>query len=209
MSPETSDELLMLAFKKGDARAFETLVRRHRAPVFNFILRFTGNRARAEDILQDTWIKVVRSSSEYEPKARFKTWLYTIARNLCVDSARKESYRAAESLEGEGRPGEEGSGPTAAQRVNDDGAAQPDRHAYNREVRPLLEEAVTRLPEEQREVFLLREQSGLSFKEIAEATGTPENTVKSRMRYALDALRKNLSAAGVEGDLAEGGRTVA
>lgn len=199
----------MLAFQKGDARAFETLVRRHRAPVFNFILRFSGNRARAEDILQDTWIKVVRSSPEYEPKARFKTWLYTIARNLCVDSARKEAYRVADSLEGDGRATEDGKGPSPAQHAHDGGASQPDRHAFNREVRPLLESAVTRLPEEQREVFLLRELSGLSFKEISEATGTPENTVKSRMRYALEALRKHLSAAGVDGDLGEGGRTVA
>ena len=78
----------MLAFKAGDARAFEKLVQRHRTPVFNFILRFTGHRARAEDVLQETWLKVVRSAREYEPKAKFTTWLYTIARNLCVDSAR-------------------------------------------------------------------------------------------------------------------------
>jgi len=89
----------MLAFKSGDARAFEVLVKRHRAPVFNFILRFTGNRARAEDLLQEAWLKVVRGAGEYEPKARFTTWVYTIARNLCVDSARKESYRQTESLD--------------------------------------------------------------------------------------------------------------
>ncbi len=159
MSPETSDELLMLAFQKGDARAFETLVRRHRGPVFNFILRFTGNRARAEDILQDTWIKVVRSSPEYEPKARFVTWVYTIARNLCVDSARKESYRSADSLDSDERPIDPGSS-----------ADLPDQTAYHREVRPLLERAIAKLPEEQREVFLLREMSGMSFKEISEAT---------------------------------------
>src|SRR5437870_8029155 len=101
----------MLGFKSGDARAFETLVRRHRTPVFNFILRFTGNRQRAEDLLQEAWLKVVRSAIEYEPKARFTTWVYTIARNLCVDSARKESYRQTESLEagsGDGAEGESG-----------------------------------------------------------------------------------------------------
>src|SRR5579871_2936864 len=104
---ETSDEQLMLAFKSGDARAFATLVSRHRGSVFNFILRYVGQQARAEDLLQETWLKVVRSSSEYQPKARFTTWVFTIARNLCVDSARKESYRKAESLDQSKREGDD------------------------------------------------------------------------------------------------------
>jgi RNA polymerase sigma-70 factor, ECF subfamily len=208
VGPETSDERLMLAFQAGDARAFEALVRRHRTPVFNFILRFTGHRARAEDVLQETWLKVVRSTPEYEPKARFTTWVYTIARNLCVDSARKESYRQAASLEGPtgGAEGEEG------RPLGDslpDAGASPERGAYNARVRPLLERALAGLPEEQREVFVLREYSGVPFKEIAEVTGVSENTVKSRMRYALEGLRRRLAELGVDGDLAEDGRTVA
>jgi len=198
----------MLAFKAGDARAFETLVRRHRAPVFNFILRFTGHRARAEDVLQETWLKVVRSAREYEAKAKFTTWLFTIARNLCVDSARKESYRQASSLEaptGNGAGGDEGR--PLGEGLPDSGAS-PERGAYNARLRPLLERALASLPEEQREVFVLREYSGIAFKEIAEVTGVSENTVKSRMRYALDGLRRRLAEMGVDGDLAEDGRTV-
>jgi RNA polymerase sigma-70 factor, ECF subfamily len=206
LGPETSDELLMLAFKKGDARAFDTLVRRHRTSVFNFILRYTGQRARAEDLLQETWLKVVRSSPDYEPKARFLTWLYTIARNLCVDSARKESYRAADSLDAPVAAAE-ADGPSLGE-VLPDGKAAPDRAAYNARMRPLLEQAIRALPEEQREVFILREYNGISFKEIAEVTGVFENTVKSRMRYALESLRRKLAESGVDGDLAEG-RTVA
>jgi RNA polymerase sigma-70 factor (ECF subfamily) len=199
----------MLAFKAGDARAFETLVRRHRTPVFNFILRFTGHRARAEDVLQETWLKVVRSAREYEAKAKFTTWLYTIARNLCVDSARKESYRQASSLEapaGTGSGGEEGR--PLGEGLPDAGAS-PERGAFNARLRPLLERALASLPEEQREVFVLREYSGIAFKDIAEVTGVSENTVKSRMRYALDGLRRRLGEMGVEGDLADDGRTVA
>src|SRR6478672_12912503 len=98
----------MLAFRSGNARAFETLVRRHRGPVFNFILRYTGQRARAEDLLQETWLKVVRSAGEYEPRARFTTWVYTIARNLCVDSARKETYRQTDSLDAPARDADDG-----------------------------------------------------------------------------------------------------
>lgn len=207
LGPETSDERLMLAFQAGDARAFEALVRRHRTPVFNFILRFVGQRARAEDVLQETWLKVVRSAGEYQAKARFTTWVYTIARNLCVDSARKESYRQAASLESpvKGENGEEGR--ALADALPDSGAS-PERGAYNARLRPLLERALAALPEEQREVFILREYSGIPFKDIAEVTGVSENTVKSRMRYALDGLRRRLAELGVDGDLAEDGRTV-
>jgi len=199
----------MLDFRTGEARAFEVLLRRHRAPVFNFILRFTGHSARAEDLLQETWLKVVRRASEYEPKARFTTWLYTIARNLCVDSARKEKYREVESLDAPIRSEEmDGADRSLGELVADCGPA-PDRAAHNARLRPLLERALQSLPDEQREVFILREYSGVAFKEIATVTGVSENTVKSRMRYALEGLRRKLEELGVDGDLADGGRTVA
>jgi RNA polymerase sigma-70 factor (ECF subfamily) len=193
----------MRAFQRGEARAFELLIARHRGPVFNFILRYTGNRARAEDVLQETWLKVVRSAREYEPRARFTTWLYTIARNLCVDSARKESHRKADSLEAspDGARG-------YAEVLPSEGPA-PDREAYNLRLRPLLQKALDALPAEQREVFLLREYSGVGFKEIASITGVPEPTVKSRMRYALEGLRKALAELGVSGEWAGPERTVA
>ena len=203
MGPELTDEQLMLAFRSGDARAFDALVRRHRTPVFNFILRYTGHRARAEDLLQETWLKAVRGAHDYEPKARFTTWVYTIARNLCVDSARKESYRQTESLEAPA--GAEEDGRMLAEVLPDENAA-PDRAAHNSRLRPLLERALEGLPQEQREVFILREYSGIAFKDIAVVTGVPENTVKSRMRYALDGLRKRLQELGVDGDMVEEGR---
>lgn len=207
MGPQTTDEQLMLAFRSGDARAFHTLVQRHRQAVYNFILRYVGHRQRAEDVLQETWLKVVRSSTEYEPKARFTTWVFTIARNLCVDSARKESYRQADSLDAP--VGADDEGRELSQLVADEGAAGPDRAAYNVRLRPLLTTALAALPMEQREVFLLREYSGIGFKEIAEVTGVNENTVKSRMRYALEGLRKRLAELGVDGELMAEGRTVA
>jgi RNA polymerase sigma-70 factor, ECF subfamily len=207
LAPETSDEQLMLAFKSGDARAFRTLVQRHRGPVFNFIFRYVGHKARAEDLLQETWLKVVRGAGEYEPKARFTTWVYTIARNLCVDSARKETYRQADSLDAPARDAEDGR--VVGETVADDGAQGPERGAHNARLRPMLQKAIAALPEEQREVFLLREYHGVSFKEIADVTGVNENTVKSRMRYALEGLRKKLAELGVDGELVTEGRTVA
>ena len=195
----------MLAFAGGDARAFEALVVRHRAPVYNFILRLAGSPARAEDLLQETWLKVVRGAQDWQPKARFTTWVYTIARNLCVDSARKESYRKADSLDAPVGAG--GEGRALAETLPDDGRASPDRGAHNQRLRPLIEKALLSLPTEQREVFLLREYSGIPFKEIAQVTGVPEPTVKSRMRYALEGLRKKLQELGVDGDMAAEGRT--
>src|SRR5229473_4777836 len=198
----------MLAFAGGDALAFEILVRRHRAPVFNFILRFTGDRSRAEDVLQETWLRVVTGAREYKATARFTTWLYTVARNLCVDRSRKDKRRVTEPLDAprSGR-GADRDTPALADSLADPGAS-PDLAAHHARLRPLLEQALLSLPEEQREVFLLREYSGQSFREIAEVTGVSENTAKSRMRYALEALRRQLEQLGVEGDWAEDERTV-
>lgn len=188
----------MLAFKTGDAKAFSTLVSRHRGPVYNFIFRYVGHRQRAEDVLQETWLKVVRGSGQWQPTAKFTTWVYTIARNLCVDSARKESFRQADSLDA---PVGGDEGRTRGELVTDEAGQGPDRAAHNVRLRPLIERALSALPDEQREVFLLREYQGIGFKEIAEVTGVNENTVKSRMRYALEGLRKRLGDLGVDGEL--------
>jgi RNA polymerase sigma-70 factor (ECF subfamily) len=196
---ERSDEVLMLAFKRGEVRAFELLVARHRGPVFNFILRYVGQRPRAEDLLQETWLKVVRSAKDYEPKARFSTWVYTLARNLCVDASRKESYRQAASLD----VADLDDGAPLSERLPAAGVSA-ERGAHNARLRPLLMKALANLPPDQREVFLLREYQGMPFKDIAEVVGAGEPTVKSRMRYALEGLRKALEALGVDGDLAEG-----
>jgi RNA polymerase sigma-70 factor (ECF subfamily) len=190
---DETDERLMLRFQGGDARAFEVLVRRHRTPVFSFLLRLTGDRGRAEDLCQEAFLRVARAASDWEPRARFQTWLYAIARNQAVDEARRQAFRRAEPLD---------AGPAAAAASDD---PPPDRVAEGALLRPKLEAALAALPAEQREVFLLREHAGLRFHEIAEATGVPENTVKSRMRYALEALRERLAALGVGpgGDAAE------
>jgi RNA polymerase sigma-70 factor, ECF subfamily len=189
---EPSDEELMRQFRAGDGGAFPVLVQRHRARVFAFVLRLTQDRARAEDVLQETWLRVVRGASAWQPTARFTTWVYTIARNACVDGARREQHRAAESL---------------SEEPPDAGApwSNPERGAGATELRRFLEQAIAALPVEQREVFLLRELAGVPFAEIARVTGAPEPTVKSRMRYALEALRAHLRRQGVEGDVA--GRT--
>jgi RNA polymerase sigma-70 factor (ECF subfamily) len=206
LATEPTDEQLMLAFQRGDARAFEALVKRHRGAVFQFLLRSVGERGRAEDLLQETWLKVVRGAAAWEPRARFTTWVYTMARHLCVDESRRAAHRQpAHGAAGFGVEPPEG--PPPSERVPD-AAAAPDRAAHNVRLRPLLERALAGLPPEQREVFILREYSGIPFKDIAEVTGVPEPTVKSRMRYALEGLRAQLAALGVDGDMADEARRV-
>jgi len=193
LGQEESDERLMTRFRAGDAGAFEALVRRHRAGVFSFLSRLLGDRARAEDLSQETWMKAIAAAPRWEERARFRTWIFSIARNLAVDDARRRAFRGtAQPLDASGRPGDP---PPDRWLAADD--PPPDRAAAAALLRPRLEAALASLPEEQREVFLLREYAGVPFAEIAAITGTPEPTVKSRMRYALAALQRKLEALGV------------
>ncbi len=180
----------MLRYQKGDVRAFELLLGRHRRPVFNFILRYVGDRAQAEDLLQDVFLRVIKSVASYERQAKFTTWLYTIARNLCVDAARRGKHRKAASLDAPVNHGDE-EGAALIDFVAGEGAGA-DRQAIGRELQVRMRAAIEALPDEQREIFLLREVNDLQFNEIAQIVGVPENTVKSRMRYALEKLREAL-----------------
>jgi RNA polymerase sigma-70 factor (ECF subfamily) len=186
-----TDEALMLSFRDGDARAFEELVTRHRRGLFNFLLRSVQNRSRAEELLQEVFLRVVRSKDRYEKTAKLTTWLYTIARNLCVDESRRAKFRRTVSLDAP-RRGAEDDSPAMVDTVPADQVAT-DEAAAAPQIRQRLAKAIDVLPEDQREVFLMRQISGLSFKEIGEIVGAPENTVKSRMRYALEKLRQELA----------------
>ena len=187
---DDSDESLMLRYQDGDARAFEVLVTRHRRPIFNFVLRYVRDPVAAEDVTQDCFLRVVRSAESYVREAKFTTWLFTIARNLCVDAARRGKHRNMASLDAP-IGDDEGKG-TKVDLVASGGPAV-DRQAIGTELKSRMQQAIAELPEEQREIFLLREVGDLQFNEIAEIIGVPENTVKSRMRYALEKLREALA----------------
>lgn len=190
-----TDEELMTAYKTGDAAAFRVLVERHNGPVYRFCLRALRSPEAAADAAQEVFLRVVKNSASWEPKAKFTTWVYTIARNHCIDEARKGRFRKTESLNE--TTGKEGEGEEKIERVPTTVPAG-DEVAHGTRLRKAIDAALATLPEEQREVFLLREVSGLPFKEIADTVGVGENTVKSRMRYALTALKKALSAAGFD-----------
>lgn len=194
MSPsrtETTDEALMGRFQGGERAAFTMLVRRHQTPLYNFALRQLRSGPAAEEVVQEAFVRVVQNAGEFKNTARFSSWLYTIARNLCIDALRKGGLRRHPSLD-EPQRSPAGEGPTLGERTPDV-RADVERTAVSTEIRERVLAAIDTLPDDQREVFLLREVSNLPFKEIATIVDAPENTVKSRMRYALERLQATLS----------------
>jgi RNA polymerase sigma-70 factor, ECF subfamily len=163
----------MLAYRGGDAGAFETLYRRHRGALYRFVLRALKQRALAEELFQEVWIRVIEARSRYAPQARFTTWLYTIAHNLLVDHWRRKGLSLVQ-LDEE---------PAVA------AADNPARQAEVRESLARLMQALEALPAAQREAFLLHEEAGLSVAEIAAVTGAGEEAAKSRLRYAMAKLK--------------------
>lgn len=181
----------MARYRHGEVTAFAELVARHEKKLWNFIRRFVVDNATAEDLLQEVFLRVVRNAAEWQPSARFSTWLYTIARNLCTDSARRGVLRKAASLDQTPGTAADESGLHRIDRVASSNE-NAERAAMNREIAARVDAAVATLPAEQREVFLMREMMDMSFAEIAAATKTSEPTVKSRMRYALERMRDAL-----------------
>jgi RNA polymerase sigma-70 factor (ECF subfamily) len=189
---EVTCEVLMMRFQAGDRAAFASLVRRHKTPIYNFILRLVRTPSAAEDLVQDVFVKVVQSAVDFKHKSRFSTWAYAIARNLCIDHLRKMSFRNHASLDQ--AMGDSPDGPTLLDRTADvHPSAAVERSAIGGQLGQRIVRCVEGLPQEQREVFLLREVGNLPFKDIAGITGVPENTVKSRMRYALERLQEDLA----------------
>ncbi len=135
-------------------------------------------------------MRVIKSAHAYERQAKFTTWLYTIARNLCVDAARRAKHRRAQSLDASANGDPDG---TPLVELTADGKGHAESDSLNLELQTRIRAAIDGLPEEQREIFLLRESADLQFNEIARIVGCPENTVKSRMRYALEKLREALA----------------
>src|SRR5688500_10299824 len=99
MLRDEPDEVLMVAYQKGDVRAFEIILTRHRKAIYNFILRFVGSRETAEDLLQETFLRGIKGAASYEKQAKLTTWIYTIARNLCTDQSRRAKHRRTQSLD--------------------------------------------------------------------------------------------------------------
>lgn len=174
------DGQLMLSYASGDASAFEILYRKHKDALYRFFLRQCGNRATAEELYQELWMRVIRARRSYEQKALFRTWLYRIAHNLLVDHLRKPVMES---------DGEDESG---LENIPANASNDPEVVLDGQEKIERFRAHLHSLPREQLEVFLLKEEAGLSLNEIAETTGESFETVKSRLRYAVKKLKEFL-----------------
>jgi RNA polymerase sigma-70 factor (ECF subfamily) len=172
------DEQLMLAYRAGDAGAFEELYRRHRGGLFRFVTRSVRDRAVAEELYQEIWMRAIEARGRYEPQAKFTTWLFSIAHNRLVDHWRKKGLQVVASEGGDEFPASPGSDPQ--------GIAEA-KQGLERFAR-----ALEALPPAQREAFLLHHEAEMSVAEIARATGANEEAAKSRLRYAIAKLKEAL-----------------
>ena len=183
---EITDEALMQAFARGNMNAFEQLYDRHETGVWRFVFRSVQNNAVTDDMVQELWFSVTRSAASYEPTAKFKTWLFTMARNRVIDHVRTAKNHA--SIDAENEEGESMFSDLAA-----DSRLGPLRQVSSREQAKALLDAIDQLPEDQREAFLLQAEGDMSVEEIAAAIGVTFETAKSRLRYARNKLKTLLA----------------
>lgn len=194
VSAERDDDgSLVRRHARGDAEAFPALVDRYQAEVYGFLVRRLRDEARAEEFVQETFLRLVVEAPRWSADGPVRAWLFRVARNLSIDHLRRHGTRFENATTGDLDD------PVLAE---PDTALAPDDQVENARLRARLRKAVAQLPPEQREVVLLRHDEGLSFPEIGEVLDISPNTAKSRLRYALEALRGHL--ADLEPDRAHG-----
>jgi RNA polymerase sigma-70 factor (ECF subfamily) len=179
----TDDATLMLRYRAGDARAFEILYERHKGPLYRYLQRMCRSRETANDLFQEVWGKVIASRERYEVRAQFNTYLFRIAHNCAVDHFRRASRpqdRYAQDVE------------DVAAQIAGAVHERPDAELAHAQLQAAFRRALDQLPAEQRDVFVLYEETGLSLEEIGKVTGVAMETAKSRLRYALTKLRAAL-----------------
>jgi RNA polymerase sigma-70 factor, ECF subfamily len=180
--PESAaDETLMREYQRGSEAAFRLLYERYRSPLLRFVQRMAPQAGDSEEIAQETWVAVIQGRERYVPKARFVTYLFSIARRRTMDRWRTRGRCPEAKLNADDPDGLEGSC-----------IYEPEWCAGNEALGAALLAAIAALPILQREAFLLRAEAGLGIEEIAEATGTIPETAKSRLRYALHRLRLSM-----------------
>jgi RNA polymerase sigma-70 factor (ECF subfamily) len=179
------DAALMLAYAAGDAGAFDRLYDRHRVGLYRFVRRQLRDDGAVDEIFQDVWMRVIDNRDRYEPRARFVTWLYTIAHNRIVDHFRASGRADLVPMEdADGEPLD----------LVDPLATLPDDALERKALAGRLLAALEALPPAQREAFVLQQEGELSVEEIAAVTGVNRETAKSRLRYAMAKLRLELAA---------------
>jgi RNA polymerase sigma-70 factor (ECF subfamily) len=181
---DDDDAQLMLAYGRGEMRAFETLYSRHRGALYRYLVRQSRDGEVANDLFQEVWSRVIVNRARYEPRAKFRTFLFTLAHNCFIDHCRRSKSRP----QGMGIDDAD-----AADLLPANAEEMPDARLARDETTKRYRLALAELPAEQRDVYLLHEESDLSLEEIARVTGVGAETAKSRLRYAVGKLKAALS----------------
>ncbi|NLG17769.1 MAG: sigma-70 family RNA polymerase sigma factor [Fibrobacter sp.] len=179
------DQQLFDLWLSGDTRGFSGLYDKYKNRVFGFLVRMTGDREIAEDLLQETFFAALRNADQFDRSRSFLSWLFGIAHKRTIDYFRHAKVETEHKQDAEAAIGSK--------------IDAPDQQLSNQNLRGLINEAVETLDPLQREVFLLRELGGVPFKEIAKIMNCPINTALGRMRLALKNIRKELKKRGVDG----------
>ncbi|MCX5784431.1 MAG: sigma-70 family RNA polymerase sigma factor [Elusimicrobia bacterium] len=180
-----TDAELMEAFANGETEALGEIIARYKTPLFNYLLRITGNTAAAEDLFQDVFVKLARSPKAYGERFKFSAWLFTVAHHAAMDYFRRRSAQKTVPLDGDAE------NPGAADCLAS-GEPGPEQAVQNLELKRRVEKALALLSEDQREIFYLRHYSGLSFREIAALLKIPIGTALARVSRAAAVLRREL-----------------
>jgi RNA polymerase sigma-70 factor (ECF subfamily) len=179
----------MLAFQRGDEQGFHNLFRRYSGPLVHYLVRFTGNRAVAEELMQETFLRVCRAARAYEPRTAFRTWLYKIATNVARNEMRRREYSVRkEPLDPKISPRQTSS---VGGRNNLDGWS-PEGMAGARQIETVVQRTLSHMPERQRAALLLSRHHGFAYREIAQAMGIRVGAVKSLIHRATETLRRHL-----------------
>lgn len=194
--PELDDEL-MQRFQKGDEDAFNLLVRRHHTPLINFIARYTGDKDNAEDLAQETFIRMFKAANRYKPgRAQFKTWMYFIAKNLCKNEIRnrerRERYHVDNIISNDNSKDGNDEEIDLIASAPADAAFQPEVALERKELHDTVHKAIAELPEQYRLPLVLRDIQGLSYDEIGNILELRSGTTKSRINRARLMLKDKL-----------------
>lgn len=182
------DAVLMLRVKHGDRAAFAELVEKYKQPVMNLVYRTLHDETEAEDLAQNVFLQVYKSARRYESRARFSTWLFTIARNLCLNEIRRRSRHPADSIEESHTEHED----QPRQQFEDKSSVAPPEKLLHGELAQKIEEALAELPENQRTAILLCRQEELSYEEIARVLGCSLSATKSLIHRGRETLKEKL-----------------
>jgi RNA polymerase sigma-70 factor, ECF subfamily len=182
------DADLMLRVKRGDQAAFTVLVDKYKQPVTNLICRTVGDFTEAEDLAQNVFVQVFRSAGRYEASAKFSTWLYTIARNLCLNEIRRRSRHPAEPLNLAPTEGDE----QPCRQYEDTKVTSPPDALLRNELVRQIEKALAELPENQRTAILLFREEDMSYEDIAKVLGASLSATKSLIHRGRETLKQKL-----------------